>query len=200
MGFYKEIGEIYRLRVPFDNEEYTSVFLIKNAEGNVLIDCATTAEDVDGYILPALEKAGVPLTEIRYLVLTHQHSDHAGGQYRIVEVNPDVKIVTDPQVEFPNGLTMYAMKGHTVDSVGVFDQTTHTLIAGDGLQGYGVGKYRCTLENQDEYLKTIDNIKRDGNISNILFSHDYEPWRKDGAFGRAESLVMINQKFVCKVK
>lgn len=103
-------------------------------------------------------------------------------------------------MEFTNGLTMYAMKGHTVDSVGVFDQTTHTLIAGDGLQGYGVGKYRCTLENQDEYLKTIDNIKRDGNISNILFSHDYEPWRKDGAFGRAESLVMINQKFVCKVK
>ena len=186
MGFYKDIGEIYRLRVPFDNEVYTSVFLIKNAEGNVLIDCATTAEDVDGYILPALEKAGMALTEIRYLVLTHQHSDHAGGQYRIVEVNPDVKIVTDPQVEFPNGLTMYAMKGHTVDSVGVFDQITHTLVAGDGLQGYGVGKYRCTLENQDEYLKTIDNIKRDGNISNILFSHDYEPWRKDGAFGRAE--------------
>lgn len=79
MGFYKDIGEIYRLRVPFDNEEYTSVFLIKKAEGNVLIDCATTAEDVDGYILPALEKAGIALTEIRYLVLTHQHSDHAGG-------------------------------------------------------------------------------------------------------------------------
>ena len=44
MSFYREIGEIYRLKVPFDGEVYTSVFLIKNAEGNVLIDCDFKAE------------------------------------------------------------------------------------------------------------------------------------------------------------
>lgn len=186
MSFYREIGEIYRLKVPFDGEVYTSVFLIKNAEGNVLIDCATTAEDVDGYILPALEEAGVPLDKVKYLVLTHQHGDHAGGQYRILQHNPRIKIVTDLEEKLLNGLTVYAMKGHTLDSVGVFDQDTHTLVAGDGLQGYGVGKYRCTLENPDEYLKTIGHLKKDGNITNVLFSHAYEPWYKDGAFGREE--------------
>ena len=186
MSFYREIGEIYRLKVPFDGEVYTSVFLIKNAEGNVLIDCATTAEDVEGYILPALEEVGVPLNKVKYLVLTHQHSDHAGGQYRILQHNPHIKIVTDLEEKLSNGLTVYAMKGHTLDSIGVFDQDTHTLVAGDGLQGYGVGKYHCTLENADEYLKTIDHLRKDGNITSVLFSHAYEPWYKDGAFGRAE--------------
>ena len=185
MSLEKVIGDIYRLKVPFDTL-YTSVFLIKNADGHILIDCATRAEDVDGYILPALSKISVPLSDVKYLVLTHQHEDHAGGQYRIVEVNPNVKIVMDLQEKLPNGLTVYAMKGHTVDSIGVLDLATHTLIAGDGLQGYGVGKYRCTLESQDEYLKTINHIRKDENITNILFSHAYDPWGKDGAFGRGE--------------
>ena len=52
--FEREIGEIYRLKVPFDGEVYTSVFLIKGTK-NVLIDCATTDYDVENYIVPALQ-------------------------------------------------------------------------------------------------------------------------------------------------
>ena len=186
MAFSREIGGIYRLKIPYDGEVYTSVFLVKNADGHILIDCATRAEDVDGYILPALAKTSAPLSDVKYLVLTHQHEDHAGGQYRVLEVNPNVKVVTDLQEKLPNGLTVYAMKGHTVDSIGVLDLATRTLIAGDGLQGYGVGKYRCSLANKTEYIKTIEKIKRDNKIENILFSHAYEPWYKDCAFGREE--------------
>lgn len=186
MDFYKEIGEIYRLKVPFDGEVYTSVFAVKHADGNILIDCATTAEDVDGYILPALERMGMPIQEIRYLVLTHHHSDHAGGRRRILQVNPNIEVIENVGAELPNGLTMYALKGHTMDSVGVLDLDRQTLIAGDGLQGYGVGKYRCTLESPEEYFSTINRIQKDERINNILFAHAYEPWYKDGAFGRGE--------------
>ena len=143
MNFYKEIGEIYRLKVPFDGEVYTSVFLIKHSDGHILVDCATTAEDVEGWIIPALEAVGMPLKEIRYLVLTHQHSDHAGGRRCILQVNPDIEVIENAQAKLPNGYTMYEMKGHTMDCVGVFDLDTHTLITGDGLQGYGVEKYRA---------------------------------------------------------
>ena len=186
MRFYKEIGEIYRLKVPFDGDVYTSVFLVKNQDGYTLIDCATTAQDVDGYILPALKQMQLSFSDIRYLFLTHCHGDHAGGKNRVLEHNPDVKIVDGFGEKMQNEPTMYAMKGHTMDCIGFFDEQSGTLISSDGLQGQGVGKYRCSLESVEEYVKTIDRIKKDKHIENLLFSHAYDPWRKDGAFGREE--------------
>ena len=34
------------------------------------------------------------------------------------------------------------------------------------------------------YLKTIEKVKNDTRIQNILFSHAYEPWYQDVIFGR----------------
>ena len=184
MVFRKEIGEIYRLKVPFDGDVYTSVFLMPQAR--ILIDCATTAQDVDEYIAPALQKAGLSFADIQYLFLTHCHSDHAGGKARVLEYNSQITVVDFYGGKIEKGATMYALKGHTHDCIGLLDTATHTLICGDALQGYGVGKYRCTLESVDEYVKTIERIKADKRIENLLFSHAYEPWYKDGSFGREE--------------
>ena len=185
MSFEKVIGDIYRLKVPFDTL-YTSVFLIKKRQGNVLIDCASNASDVDEYIVPSLWNLGLRVTDIQYLILTHKHGDHAGGKERILELCPDIKIISGVVEKFLNDLTMYELKGHTLDCIGVLDERTKTLISGDGLQGAGVGKYRCSLANKDEYIKTIEKIRQDKRIENILFSHAYEPWNKDGVFGREE--------------
>lgn len=186
MNFEKEIRDIYRLKVPFDGDVYTSLFLIRTKQGNVLVDCATYASDVDEYILPALRMLKLKLEDIRYLVLTHKHSDHAGGAERLSEFAPTLEVVSDVREIFLNRLTVYELKGHTLDCIGILDKRSDTLIAGDGLQGYGVGKYRCSLESKEEYIKTIDKIKKDRRIKNILFSHAYEPWYKYGAFGREE--------------
>ena len=51
-GFKKEKSWIYRLKIPFDTV-YTSVFLIRSAFGNLLVDCASSGEDVDQCIVPA---------------------------------------------------------------------------------------------------------------------------------------------------
>jgi len=185
VSFEKVIGDIYRLKVPFDTL-YTSVFLIKKRQGNVLIDCASNASDVDEYIVPSLWNLGLRVTDIQYLILTHKHGDHAGGKERILELCPDIKIISGVVEKFLNDLTMYELKGHTLDCIGVLDERTKTLISGDGLQGAGVGKYRCSLANKDEYIKTIEKIRQDKRIENILFSHAYEPWNKDGVFGREE--------------
>ena len=92
MIFQWEIGDVYRLKVPFD-DVYTSVFLIKGEDGNVLVDCATTSEDVEKRIAPALLKTGLTFKDIKYLVLTHQHSDHAGGKERILQLNPNIVLI-----------------------------------------------------------------------------------------------------------
>lgn len=183
--FLKEVADIYRLKVPFE-DLYTSVFLIKTEQGNALVDCATYDSDIDEYILPALKAIGLCLTDITYLILTHNHDDHAGGKKRILELAPSIEIIQSAGVIFSNTIIAYEMKGHTLDCIGVFDKVTGTLISGDGLQGAGVGKYRCSLASKEEYLKTIEKIERDKNIKNILFSHAYEPWYNDCAFGREE--------------
>ena len=183
--FENIIGGIYRLKIPFE-DLYTSVFLIRTEHGNALVDCATYDCDIDEYILPALKEIGLSLTDINFLILTHSHGDHAGGKNRILELAPSIKIVQEIPSIILKGLTVYELKGHTLDCIGVFDEDTGTLISGDGLQGAGVGKYRCSLANKDEYLKTIDKIEQNEKVRNILFSHAYEPWYKDGAFGREE--------------
>ena len=181
-GFVREIEGIYRLKVPFETV-YTSVFLVETYSGAVLVDCATTAEDVDEVILPALRNMGHELLNIDAVVLTHHHGDHAGGIKRILTHAPKIKVITKVG-NIGEDIFVYPMAGHTEDSVGVFDRRTGTLISGDGLQGAGVGKYRCSVKNKNAYLETVDRIKKDQRIENILFSHAYEPWYKDGAFGR----------------
>ena len=187
MSFQEELQSVYRLKMPFE-DLYTSVFLIKTEQGNALVDCATYASDVDEYIVPALNRLGLRLTDITYLILTHNHSDHAGGKTRILELAPSIEIVQDLRPISLNGITMYEMKGHTLDCIGVLDERTNTLISGDGLQGAGIGKYRTGLESKEEYLKTIEKLEKDERIENVLFSHAYEPWYQDGAFGREQVL------------
>ena len=62
---------------------YTSVFLIRSAFGNLLVDRASSGEDVERYIISSLEKKGLSLSEINALILTHRHSEHAFGRKEV---------------------------------------------------------------------------------------------------------------------
>ena len=190
VSFCKETDGIYRLKVPFE-DIYTSVFLVISENYAVLIDCATTADDVDKVIAPALEKLGYDLKKLKALVLTHRHCDHAGGLTRILELYPSIEVITDAREIF-EGVYTYPLPGHTLDSVGVLDTRTGTLISGDGLQGAGVGKYRCYTQSEEAYIETLNKIENDKRIKNILFSHAYEPWNEDNIIGREKVLDCIN--------
>lgn len=180
--FQKVIGGIYRLKVPFE-DLYTSVFLIENGGEYTLVDCATTDFDVDEYIEPALNKLGLTFFDLTCVIITHNHGDHIGGLSRALQKKPKMRVIKEAgQI---NRLEIYPLHGHTKDLIGVFEPESKTLISSDGLQGAGVGKYRCSLEDKQEYLQTIAKIEQDERIENILFSHAYEPWLNDCVFGRA---------------
>ncbi len=178
----EERDGIFRIRIPF-HQIFTSVFCIEADVGKILVDCGSTADDVDCRIVPALEAIGCTLQDVRMLVLTHRHGDHAGGLHRLLSLAPHLEVITEVCV-LCEGISTYPLAGHTADSIGVLDGRTGTLISGDGLQGAGVDKYRCALKLPEAYLETLDRIREDERIENILFSHAYEPWNTDGVFGQ----------------
>ena len=188
-GFHEEIAGIYRLKVPFERI-YTSVFLIVHPQGNIMVDCASNASDVDNFIIPELEELGYSLSAISAIVLTHEHEDHAGGLSELLTINPALNVINTVTTVLP-GIETVPLAGHLDDCIGVFDARSHTLISGDGLRGVGVDKYRCNIHNASAYLKTLERIEKNEKIENVLFSHAYEPWDQDHMFGRDNVLKCI---------
>ena len=190
-AFYRETAEIWRLEVPFFTV-YTSVFLIDTPEGYILVDCATTDEDVDERIIPALERQAVSLSEVKKIVITHDHSDHAGGLPQIQARIPHIEVVRDLR-ELSKNVCTYPLTGHTKDFIGVLDERSSTLISGDGLQGAGIKQYRTSLADKEGYFDTIERISKDERIENVLFSHEYEPWYKNKMLGRKNVLACLEE-------
>ena len=187
----KETESITRIRVPFE-DLYTSVFIVKVDGGILLVDCATTSFDVDEYIAPSIEKLGYTPDDVRDIVITHHHSDHDGGLTRIRELMPNIEVINEVRA-ISDDIVTYPLPGHTRHCIGLFDGRCEALISGDGLQGAGVGKYRCSLEDKTMYLDTLRRIESDGKIKKILFSHAYEPWYRDSVTERSEVLFALGE-------
>lgn len=173
-NFEKLQKGIYRLKVPFDTV-WTSVFLLKNENGSILFDTATTKEDVENYILPALGKKGIYPD---YILYSHNHSDHAGGFEFLVKKFP--KSDNNKTLDLKDGTVLLnrfkilELKGHTEDSIGILDLVTSTLLSADSLQQKGVDKYKTFVYNKRVYLNTISKLKQI-DIKTIICSHNYEP-------------------------
>ena len=81
---YPEFEEIlpdtYLLKVPF-GPVWTGVVLVRG-ERNILIDSSHL--EPEKYLIPALDKLGMKIGEIDWLLNTHVHGDHIGGHYQLV--------------------------------------------------------------------------------------------------------------------
>lgn len=181
---------IYHLKIPFE-DIYTSAFLVNFENGRILIDCGTVSSDVNEVILPALNKEGLSLSDVSFLMLTHKHGDHCGGMRRVLEINPDIKII-DSVSEISCDVEVYPLPGHTKDCIGLLHIASGTLITGDGLQGSDVGRYKCYFECSNEYLSTLKRLQSDKRVKNLLLSHAYNPWKRNDFFGRDNVLKVIS--------
>ena len=185
MRFEQILEGIFLLKVPFDEDVYTSVFAVVEGDEIAVIDAATTDEDVDSYIVPALrELMGRERARVTHLLLTHTHGDHAGGLRRLSEHYPDAKICSFEAL--PRGerlsdgdrilgrLRVVHLPGHTLSSVGYLCEKTGTLLSGDCLQLRGVGRYTRGVRYPDHYLASLERLETMG-LSAIIASHDYVP-------------------------
>lgn len=176
---------IFRLRVPFETLT-TSVYFYVCPQGAAIIDSATYPTDVDGYIIPALEALNVRQEDVKHLLLTHNHCDHAGGIVRLAEIFPNATVGTSFETDLPNAVALWDgqtvigtlravhLPGHTGDTYGFYDTATKTLLSGDCLQLDGVGKYRDNIWKPALYIDSVNKLKG-MEIKRIVAAHEFDP-------------------------
>ena len=177
--------QIFRILVPLGTLN-TTIYIYKCEEGVAIIDSATYSTDIDEYVIPALEEMNISHEDIKYLLLTHDHFDHAGGIQRLSELFPSVVLGTSFPIDLPNRIELVdgqkvlgnlqgiCLPGHTASSFGFYDTATQTLLSGDCLQLAGVGKYRDGIEYFDDYIQSVNRLKS-MDIQRIVAAHEYDP-------------------------
>ena len=185
MRALKLCENLYRIKVPFE-DIYSTVYVAVYDGEAIIIDSATLSSDADNYILPALAELGLNTNDVKYLLLTHSHGDHAGGLRRLSELLPEAEIKVACKIFLPNfspladneillgNLKTIYLPGHTDDTVGFYDISTKTLLSGDCLPQKGVSKYRGRPAYPDLYKKSIEKLKG-MDIERIVAAHEYDP-------------------------
>ena len=194
MNSFEEIAPyISCLKIPYKGI-HTTVCLIRTEEGVVLFDAASYDSDITGLVLPALAEAGVGEDELKYIFMSHKHTDHAGGLGELLKHFPRACVLSRSEAlheqhagyEFScpeesdailGVLKVVCIPGHTPDSAALLDTRTKTLVCGDCLQMYGIfgqGKWGANIRLPREHLAALDKL-RGMDIEKVICAHEYHP-------------------------
>lgn len=78
-----------------DRPEFAAVYLLVDSGEAALVDNSTNSS-VDG-TLAAIDRAGVAKEQLRYLIVTHVHLDHAGATSNLAARFPHAEILAHPR-------------------------------------------------------------------------------------------------------
>ncbi len=196
----QQIGDgIWKIQIPFE-DIYTSAFLLIEGNDAIILDSGSNNEDAERYIIPAVTELGV---RPKYLVSSHAHQDHHGGNAALKRSYPDAVPILFAQEETDgfcpedrtgafhqegrNGgfcpedgvvlldrFQLLNLRGHTEDSLAVLDQKTKLLLSCDCLQLFGVSRYKTFTASPKSYLGSIARV-RALQVSGIAAAHEYVP-------------------------
>ena len=184
---YTVNDRICYFKVPY-KDIFVAIYVLRTKTGVVLFDTAACDEDVDNWIVPALQQLGVTPTHI---FVSHNHKDHAGGLSRAAALFPEATIVTrsatlaaqysalspaDGEMLLDD-LQVVCVPGHTIDCSGLLDIPTNTLVCGDCLQSYGIfgsGYWYGNITFPAEHFAAVEKL-RTLPIETIATAHDYHP-------------------------
>lgn len=103
--------EIYPIDLNFQNaKEAIAAFLLKSDDGLILIE--TGPESTYQFLEQGISKLGFDIQNVKHVLLTHIHFDHAGAAWRLAELGATVYVhpVGAPHLESPEKLYRSASK------------------------------------------------------------------------------------------
>ncbi|MBE6580405.1 MAG: MBL fold metallo-hydrolase [Ruminococcaceae bacterium] len=200
---------IYALRIPYQ-DIFTTVYLVKAARGVLLFDAASYDHDIEDAVIPALDALGVRESDLKYVFISHNHTDHAGGLKRLLASYPNVCVVSkneklrekfagytflspeEGEVLLDDLSVVYVI-GHTADSMTLYDRRTKTLLSGDCLQLWGIfgsGLWGANIPFFTQHQQDIQKL-RDMDIDAIYTAHDYHPCGRS-YLGKAQIMAALD--------
>lgn len=185
---------IYALCVPY-KDIFTTVYFVKTENGALIFDTASYDQDVDSAVIPALRELEIGENDLKYVFISHNHTDHAGGLGKLLQAYPNATVVSKSEKlkeKFSEytflspsegetllcSLSVVSIPGHTKDSAAIYDSRTKTLISGDCLQLYGIfgsGAWGANISFFAEYADAIRKLCG-MDVDAILTAHDYHPY------------------------
>ncbi len=194
MQITKQTEHIYRMTLPY-KDIFTTVYLVKTPVGAVLFDAASFDSDAAEYIMPMLQELAVSPEELKYIFISHNHRDHAGGLAALLAALPHACVVSrseelrqkypdytflkpDDGDKLADVLQIVTIPGHTPDSMALLDSRSNTMISGDCLQLYGIygsGTWACNIGLPREHFAAIEKLRKMP-IQTVLTAHDYHPY------------------------
>ena len=126
---------------------FVSAYVLVRGREAAVVD--TGVEGSAPQIQDGLEAAGRSWADVRHVILTHNHPDHAGSARPVMEAAAGAQgyagAADIPSIDTPRdlvavddgeevfGLRIVTTPGHTAGHVAVFDEDSGLLIAGDAL-------------------------------------------------------------------
>jgi glyoxylase-like metal-dependent hydrolase (beta-lactamase superfamily II) len=132
------------------NLSFVSVYLLIRGNEIAVVDTGTSSAPPE--IEAGLKAAGAGWADVKHVIVTHRHQDHAGGLAGIApEINGTIytgdgevaEITASKPLKGLNdgdeifGLRIIGTPGHTSGHISVFEPATGVLVAGDALNNAG---------------------------------------------------------------
>lgn len=90
MGENQRVGALEPIDLFHLSERVVGVYLVETEDGIALFDCGPSTSV--GALKAGLADRGLQLTDLRHLLLSHVHLDHAGGAGTLVREHPALRV------------------------------------------------------------------------------------------------------------
>ena len=183
--------KISHLKYPW-NGGWVGMMLIRGKK-NILLDSAVE-EAVPTFLKDALADAGITFQDLDYLINTHEHEDHSGGNAAIKKIVPNcptgIHVAGSHRYPFDFTLTDnmcidggdYTLRllhtpGHSPDASSFLIEEEGVVFTGDSFQGCGCEFASLILvQNVEQYCASVDRMQslaEKGVYEHMYLGHEF---------------------------
>lgn len=169
--------DTYLIDVNLYRPRLAACYLIKNSDELALIDCGT--KHSCNQILSTIKMIGASVNQVRWIIPTHVHLDHASGAGKLIQIFPKATIIShikgaphliNPQKLEASAIAVYGKKSFEKNFGNLIPIDEKKIIAAENNQSFEFGTSKLT------FIDTPGHANHHGSIfdqqSNFLFTGD----------------------------